>query len=369
MNEVNIVLCVTNDLTFDQRVLRTAASLKEMGAEVTLIGRNWPKGRGGDMKGFKTIRLNCWMNKGPLFYLEFNLRLLFKLLLSKADILVANDADTLLAVGLTSILRSKKWVFDSHEWFTEVPELKGKPLKRRIWHGLQRWLAPKADVRITVGPKLAVRLSNLFRSTFLPIRNLPLRLDIESVPEKESILLYQGALNEGRGLEALVTAMEKLPSWKLWLVGAGDIEDDIKKRVALLGLNEQVIMYGRVTPDILKDLTLKAKVGVNLLEGDSRNYYFSLANKFFDYAQCAVPVITMNFPEYRHLFESFSTGILIDQVEVNAIVDAVHQMENVEAYEEWQSTCLAAAKEWNWNLESNKLKELYRPLIQELKQL
>ena len=71
--------------------------------------------------------MSLLFNKGFLFYAEYNFRLFFLLLFSKKDILLSNDADTLLANFLASKLQNKKLVFDSHELFSEVPELVEKP--------------------------------------------------------------------------------------------------------------------------------------------------------------------------------------------------------------------------------------------------
>ena len=75
--------------------------------------------------------MNMLFKKGPLFYAEYNLRLFFLLLLTKADVLVANDLDTLPAVFLASRIRRLPVVYDSHEYFTEVPELVGRKISEK----------------------------------------------------------------------------------------------------------------------------------------------------------------------------------------------------------------------------------------------
>ena len=62
----------------------------------------------------------CFL-KGWMFYLEFNVRLLLTMMTQKLDIIYCVDADTLLAGGGCKSQRNKILVYDSHEWFTEVP--------------------------------------------------------------------------------------------------------------------------------------------------------------------------------------------------------------------------------------------------------
>ena len=355
----SLALCVTNDLLFDQRIQRMDEVLSQMGYEVIQVGRRL-KTSGPLPQGSGDARLKCWVNSGPLFYFEFNIRLFFYLFVKAPSVIVANDADTLGACALAARLRGRELVYDSHEWFTEVPELKGHPIKRRIWHYLQKIFVPSATLCVTVGPKLGVRLSNLYDSEFAPIRNLPYKKEGFSSGE-EKILIYQGTLNIGRGLEEAVEAMVELKDWKLWIVGDGPLKSKLGNMVLEMGLNERVVFYGSVAPEVLHDLTKKARIGLNMLHATSKNYYFSLANKFFDYIQAGIPVITMNFPEYRALNDNDRVAVLLDDCRADALVSAVNEVEG--AYSELSKKCRAMSEVWTWEKESEKVIDLYRPLM------
>ena len=45
------------------------------------------------------------------------------------------------------------------------------------------------------------------------------------------MIIYQGALNMGRGLEKLIDAMSYLEDAELVIAGQGDMEEDLKLRV------------------------------------------------------------------------------------------------------------------------------------------
>src|SRR5436853_2609137 len=118
---MRIIVSVVSDLVTDQRVHRTATSLHKKGCDVVLVGRR-KKDSADVSRDYKTVRFRLWWEKGALFYASYNLRLFFFLLFTKSDALVANDLDTLLPNFLISKLKGSKLYYDSHEYFTEVPE-------------------------------------------------------------------------------------------------------------------------------------------------------------------------------------------------------------------------------------------------------
>ena len=118
-----IIISVTNDLIADNRVHKVATSLCKNNYNILLIGRKLKKSSKIKERNYKCKRIKLIFNKGALFYAEYNFRLFWLLLFTKADILLANDLDTLLANFLCAKIKRKKLVYDSHEYFTEVPEL------------------------------------------------------------------------------------------------------------------------------------------------------------------------------------------------------------------------------------------------------
>ncbi|MFY7943950.1 MAG: glycosyl transferase group 1, partial [Crocinitomicaceae bacterium] len=123
----NIVMFVTNDLVYDQRVLRHANFLDSKNYNVFLIGRIKETTDKSIPLKFPHKRFKMIFNKSWLFYAEINIRMILFLLFQKVDIIWANDLDTLPSAYVISKLRSKNLVYDSHEFFTGVPELENKP--------------------------------------------------------------------------------------------------------------------------------------------------------------------------------------------------------------------------------------------------
>ena len=162
----HIILAVTNDLTFDRRMSRICTALAGKGARVTLVGRLLKNSIPFSSPNFKGVRLKCIFNKGPLFYLEYNMRLWWYLVNADFDVVCACDLDTALAVRLAASQKKKKSVYDAHEHFTQVPELINRSVVQQIWEWIAQRTIPGFDLRYTVGEQLASIMGEKYHSKF-----------------------------------------------------------------------------------------------------------------------------------------------------------------------------------------------------------
>ena len=172
MKGKRIILAVSSDLVADQRVHRCAETLCRNGAEVLVVGRKLPASRPVGDRSYRVSRLRLAFRKGPLFYAGFNIRLFFFLIFRKVDLIGANDLDTLLACHLAARIRGKPLLYDSHEYFTEVPELIGREFTRKIWTGIEKRILPRVRFASTVSPSVAEAYQELYGIRMKVIRNL-----------------------------------------------------------------------------------------------------------------------------------------------------------------------------------------------------
>jgi glycosyltransferase involved in cell wall biosynthesis len=359
-----IFCTVTNDLIQDQRMHRICNSLSNIGYEVILVGRLKKQSKEILDMPFTQRRISCFFERGILFYAEYNIRLLFLLLTRRWDIVYSVDTDTLLAGSMAKILKRRKQIFDAHEYFTEVPELKGKTLVKAFWSFVEGLCIPHTDIRLTVNESLTKIFTHQFKKEFHTIYNVPVSTPTSIRPtDTKKYLLYQGVLNAGRGLEVLMEAMPKIPDIDLVLAGEGDLSEKLRQMAAESPASDRIIFTGWQTPKALKKLTNGAVLGLNLLDGESKSYYYSLANKFFDYMLAGVPSINMDFPEYRNIISHFEIGILISSFDVNDIATAINRLLSDQTlYLAMQKNCINAKDVYNWKNEEGKLKALVSAL-------
>ena len=368
LNKVS--LSVINDLVTDNRVHKVALTLQKMGFEPLLIGRLLPESHAVD-RTYPTHRMKLVFRKGMLFYVEYNLRLFFYLLTAKVDVFVANDLDTLAANFMASRLRRKPLVYDSHEYFTEVPELIGRPLVKSIWQGIERMLVPRVSAAYTVCDSIAEVYKNQYKVDFKVVRNLPVCSKIERTNDEvikpagsPKIILYQGALNMGRGIEASIRAMQFVEGAELWLAGDGDLTAQLKQLVTDLQLSEKVKFLGRLPLNRLSEITRQADLGISLEEDLGLNYRFALPNKLFDYIQAGVPVLVSNLPEMRRIVEHYQIGAIAEshqRKELAALFQTILQDQPKINY--WKQHLLKAAKELCWENEEQVLKYIFSPFL------
>lgn len=140
----------------------------------------------------------------------------------------------------------------------------------------------------------------------------------------KKIILYQGALNIGRGLEWIIDAMPLVENAVLVIIGDGDITHELKKRVHNLNLIEKVFFLGRIAGAELHKYTPSADLGLCLLENRGLNYYYSLPNRIFDYLQTGVPVLATDFPEISNIVNTYNTGILVHHHEPEYLAEIIN---------------------------------------------
>jgi glycosyltransferase involved in cell wall biosynthesis len=371
MKEVSkkIICTVTNDLIQDNRMIRICNTLSDMGHQVILVGRKRKISLPLEHKQFHQVRLHCFFEKGFSFYLVYNLRLTFFLFrnIGKNDIIYSVDTDTLLAGGVVKWMKRCRQIFDAHEYFTKVPELRDKSVVRFVWSAIENIFIPKADAHITVGDALAKLMSEKWAVSFTALYNVPYLESIKEahlqnevpVTNKVPVIIYVGMLNKGRGLEQMIKSMKHIPDAVLWIVGEGDITTELKKMAEESEACRNIIFKGWLNPNETKTLLEQATIGINLLDSSSESYYYSLANKFFDYMHAGLPSVNMDFPEYRHIINKYEVGITIDGLSEDNIAHAINSMlKNKEKLEHMHTECMKAKQFYNYELEAAKLSDL-----------
>ncbi|HOY32351.1 MAG TPA: glycosyltransferase [Bacteroidales bacterium] len=359
------IVSVINDLVTDQRVDRTCNTLVSLGYEVFLAGRRKKDSPALPVRKYKMFRFSMLFEKGPFFYAFFNTRLFFLLLLRKADLLFANDLDTLLPNYLISKIKNIPLVYDSHEYFTGVPELTGRPVVQKVWKKIESLIIPRLNELITVNKSIAGLYKTEYGKEFTVIRNIPENRCISPItsktalglPEHKKLVILQGSgINIQRGAEEAVEAMIYLENTCLLIVGNGDVIPLLKQYVEKNNLNEKVLFIPRQSPEHLYQYTANADLGLTLDKDTNINYRFSLPNKLFDYIHAQIPILASPLVEVKNIIEDYSIGCCIETHDPKHIAEKIRFMlADTKSREIWKKKLKLASENLNWEKEQKKL--------------
>ncbi len=371
-----VIISVISDLATDQRIHRSASTLHEQGFEVVVIGRKLPGSMDLPERPYQTKRFNLWFHKGPFFYLNYNCRLFWYLMFSKADVLFSNDLDTLPANYYIAKWKKLPLVYDSHEYFTGVPELVNRHRKRNIWKSIERKMVPKVDVMFTVNESIAGLYKEELGVKAIVLRNVPEYFEVVNVdktklrqelnlPVNKSIYILQGSgINIQRGAEEMVEAMQFISNGVLLIIGGGDVIEILKTMVLQLHLEEKVLIKPKMPQEELKKYTRAADIGLSLDKDLSINYRFSLPNKLFDYIHAGLPVLASDLPEVKKIVEQYNVGMIAKNHDPKELAILLQQMTvDKQQMDQWKHNALLAAKELNWQKEKLVLVKEFQKYI------
>lgn len=364
---------VINDLVTDQRVHKVCTTLKNLGFDVILVGRKQRASLDLSPREYRTHRMKLLFEKGVLFYSFFQMRLFFYLLFRKHDVLVSNDLDTLLPNYLISKLKGIPLVYDSHEIFTEVPELQGQNFKQGVWRRIERWIFPKLKSVFTVNQSISDWFFEKYKVRPLVVRNMP-RKSIRSVvpksraelnlPTDKKIIILQGAgINIDRGSEELVEAMKFISDAVLLIVGSGDVIPCLKEKVEKEKMHDKIILTGKVPHELLHQYTAIADLGVTLDKPTNINYKFSLPNKIFDYINAGVPVLCSDLPEVARIVRDYKVGVVADSFDPKKLAESISFALSSPEYIMWKQNTPKAADELCWESDETHLIKVYSQFL------
>jgi glycosyltransferase involved in cell wall biosynthesis len=366
-----IKVLVSNDLSTDQRVHKVCTYLASQGYEVELIGRKRSNSLKLQSRPYACKRFTLPFTTGPLFYASLNIRFFFFLLFHKTNWILANDLDTLPAAYLAKKLkRNCALVYDTHEYYTGVPELISRPKIRAIWLKIESFIFPKLDKIYTVNDSISALYKKEYGKDLIVVRNVSPKINLVELTEpkelsgvkNKKIIIFQGAgINIDRGAEEAVEAMKGVEGAVLLFVGHGDVIEMLKLRVAEQGLCEKVIFIGKRPYLDMMAFTKLAYIGLSLDKNTNPNYENSLPNKIFDYLQANVPIIATRIKEVAKIVEQHELGEVIDTLSAESLTEAINKLlENEDLWNTYRANCIKASEVLCWENETSQLDKIYK---------
>ncbi|MCJ0918462.1 glycosyltransferase [Mammaliicoccus sciuri] len=314
---------------------------------------------------FKKIRK--WFINGAIIT-----RMILKGYIQNADIYHANDLNTLPQAIVCSKLRlkPKPLIYDSHEVQSDRTGYNPKTIKR-----IESFMLKFVDQMIVENhtrakynediygfyPKTLYNYSEKYNIEEKPQINLHKKIGIN---EDEKILLYQGGLQQGRGLELLIEAMDEIEEGHLLFIGGGKLTQSLKEQAEASKQADRIHFLDKVPFQELPSYTREAYLGFQVLQNICFNHYSASSNKLFEYMMAHVPVISCDFPEIKKVVEETNTGLVVDSHNATEIANAVNQLVKDTSLRNQLSENTKQAKEiYNWNNEKSKLLEVYNQFV------
>ena len=375
MKIANVVL---NDFTRDNRVLKTALSLAEVGHEVTVValhGNHLPRVE-HHPAGFRIERVHAYVPALRILaffkWAEFAFRI--ALTYRKVDVWHCNDAEAFGMGLLAKWSRPRlKLVYDCHEFDSER---NGKPawLSKAVQRMESRHIH-KAEEVIVVSPSIQAAYESRYADRGMRrislVRNVPgarsgsstahhpLRKNL-GLKEDDFVAIYQGALTINRGIETLLAMAPRLTGGRIHLVfmGYGLLEPEVME--AVKG-SPNVHFQPAVPYEAVLDYTADADVGLVSVKPVCLSYLYCLPNKLFESIQAGIPVLVNNLPDCVELIEQFGIGARVVNDTPEGWYDALTEAEGKSPA--WKVQAIGRIREaqasLNWENESRRLTAIY----------
>jgi glycosyltransferase involved in cell wall biosynthesis len=315
-------------------------------------------------------------HKGFLFYKFFNIRLFIFLLFHKHDLLVSNDLDTLLPDYLVSKIKALPLVYDSHEYFTGVPEIQHRPLVKWVWKGIEKSIFPQLKYVMTVSDSIAIQYEKEYGVRPVTVRNCAARTEsiipfsrkeLQINPDHLLLILQGTGINIDRGGDELIDAISITDNVSLLIVGSGGNVGLLREKTSNMGLSSRIKFIPVLPWESLMKYTRSADAGLSLDKNSNLNYNFSLPNKLFDYIIAGIPVIASELPEISKILGDYNCGLSISEVNPREISKAIMTLrDNRGLLLELKRNASIASESLNWENESKKVETFYLSIIKKL---
>ncbi|WP_036071140.1 glycosyltransferase [Listeria aquatica] len=414
MMKKKVTMFVWNEFTNDARVLRECTALHNAGYQVVLIALrgnqnklekpldyfyvrrirfDWPAPRNFWTKllilfGWGIVAF-FWPLIGIILVMAWFLiyqtkcgSLLKKLIqilemtywgaVTQTDIYHANDLNTLFqAVICAKWLKRKPLIFDSHE-----VNLSRTGYNAAYYGIAEKWLLRFVDECIHENHTRAKFIRRVYGFYPSVIYNYPFLSDESTVPydlheklnidKSEPILLYQGGLQSGRGLEKLIDAVPLIKRGVVVFLGDGRLENELKEQVKKLELQKRIKFLPKVPVTELPRYTKSAYLGIQLLNNTCFNHFSAASNKLFEYMMAGVPIVACSFPEIRKVVMKEKIGIVVQSDNVTSIAEGINEMlDHPELRDEMSKNALRVRNHYSWEKEQERFLQIYQGLVKE----
>lgn len=277
---------------------------------------------------------------------------------AKAKIYLAGDVFSLFAGAQLKNMYHGKLFYDSREIYSALASLSSNPFKQKIISKIEKHFLKNIDKTIVSGKLDAEYLQPYFNINipyhvimnlppFTPVKKSNFLREKYNIPEKTTIIIYQGMIMKGRGIIKVLQAMTHLKDYYFVIVGEGDFSEQVRRTATNLQLENRVILTGLIPYDELLQYTASADIGTVLIEPISFSYKLALPNKLFEYCMSNLPSLISDLPAMHEIIKEYKIGKLIS-TDANSKEIAQALQELKENKEEYIAECKKASQKYNY---------------------
>ncbi|TNE35215.1 glycosyltransferase [bacterium] len=362
-----IIICFA-DPNLDARTINLTKTLVKYGRNVALVTPNY--GRSIDYLAESDF-YKCKVNLNQRVFLsqkEFTKQV--KKLNLTAKFVHSGDYYSLVAAKKIKIKEGAKLIYDSREIYSKLNSLTKRPLAQKYLEIKEKYLITYVDKVIVTAEEDEKYLKKHFMHTipYSIIKNLPPKSELKksnklrekfNIANEKLILIYQGWILEGRGLDLLIDSMKQIDSSELVIIGDGNYLKNLKAKVKLLGLEDKVHFTGFIDYSKLHKYTMSADIGLVIFENSSISYQNALPNKLFEYIQSGIPVITSNQKTISEIVSEESIGIILDKLDIDQIVNAINKMQSVEVRNRFIENIIRIREKYSYESQEVEILKVY----------
>lgn len=364
------ILVVMGPVFQDARTLNMARTLAKQGESVLAIGTGemnqeiiWQK----DIT-IKTIRIHDFSR---MFQLWARFWCQVKLVLKDVSALNYWAMDLYsLPILYHNKKSNTKLLFDSREIYSALGMNVGKPVKQQILTEIERFYIQRAEVVFTSGPVDSEIIASQYDLGEVPVvRNLPPYRTVSktnrlreyfNIPVDKKIMLYQGMIHEGRGLEPFIQALPNTDSWVLCVLGEGRLWNSLLGYANELGVSSKIYQRSPVAYEELPAWTSSADAGLCYIEPLTLSLKMALPNKLFEYVQAGIPVVSSDLPQIIPIFESFNIGNLLKwPASLDDWLQCLESLEKMIASIDIKNELEKCSKVFCWENQEQVIRSLY----------
>jgi glycosyltransferase involved in cell wall biosynthesis len=209
-----------------------------------------------------------------------------------------------------------------------------RPSHRRVFEWVARTVYPRVDLIGATSQGVADDLVENYRvrREHVAIVHNPVDVDAVAAKAAEPIdasltasplptIVTAGRLADAKNLPLLVASLEKLAqrmSFRAWILGQGELEADLRRRLAAAGLDDRVTLLGFQS----NPWKFMARADVFVLT----SRYEGFGNVLIEAMATGLPVVATSSDGTREIVRHGETGLLVDAHEPEAVAAALERV-------------------------------------------